>query len=240
MRADRPVGYESWVTGDAAVLIDLDDRLISGLPLAIVITVLAMIILLYLMSGSVVIPLKAVVLNVLSLAATFGVLVAVFQDGWLSGPLDTLTVGGLSPFMIVIVFAFAFGLSMDYEVFILSRIKEYVDAGEDSNASVRLGLQRSGRIITSAALLMLIVFACFAAAKVGQLEQIGLGLFVAVLIDATLVRCLLVPAVMSLLGSAAWWAPGPLRRLHGRAGLHESEPPVPPALAPVPERTDAI
>jgi putative drug exporter of the RND superfamily len=240
LRADRPVGYESWVTGDAAVLIDLDDRLISGLPLAIAITILAMIILLYLMSGSVVIPLKAVVLNVLSLAATFGVLVAVFQDGWLSGPLDTLTVGGLSPFMIVIVFAFAFGLSMDYEVFILSRIKEYVDAGEDSNASVRLGLQRSGRIITSAALLMLIVFACFAAAKVGQLEQIGLGLFVAVLIDATLVRCLLVPAVMSLLGRAAWWAPGPLRRLHGQVGLDEHELPAPPVAAPVPERTEAV
>lgn len=235
MRADRPVGYESWVSGDAAVLIDLDARLVSGLPLAIAITVLAMIVLLYLMSGSIVIPLKAVVLNALSLAATFGVLVAVFQDGWLSGPLHTLTVGGLSPFMIVIVFAFAFGLSMDYEVFILARIKEYSDAGEDSNASVRLGLQRSGRIITSAALLMLIVFACFAAAKVGQLEQIGLGLFVAVLIDATLVRCLLVPAVMSLLGRAAWWAPGPLKRLHGRAGLRDSEVPVAPAPSPAPE-----
>ena len=240
MRADRPVGYESWVTGDAAVLIDLDDRLISGLPLAIAIAVVAMIVLLYLMSGSIIIPLKAVVLNALSLAATFGVLVAVFQDGWLSGPLDTLTVGGLSPFMIVIVFAFAFGLSMDYEVFILSRIKEYFDAGVDSNTSVRLGLQRSGRIITSAALLMLIVFACFAAAKVGQLEQIGLGLFVAVLIDATLVRCLLVPAVMSLLGRAAWWAPGPLQRLHSRVGLQESEAPVSPAAAPVAEGTKAV
>jgi RND superfamily putative drug exporter len=229
LRADRPVGYQSWVTGDAAVLIDLDDRLVSGLPLAIVITVLAMVILLYLMTGSIVIPLKAVVMNAISLAATFGVLVAVFQDGWLSGPLHTLTVGGLSPFMIVIVFAFAFGLSMDYEVFLLARIKEYFDAGADSNTSVRLGLQRSGRIITSAALLMLIVFACFAAAKVGQLEQIGLGLFVAVLVDATFVRCLLVPAAMSLLGRAAWWAPGPLRRLHARAGLHESPAPVSPA-----------
>jgi RND superfamily putative drug exporter len=110
----------------------------------------------------------------------------------------------------------------------------------DSNTSVRLGLQRSGRIITSAALLMLIVFACFAAAKVGQLEQIGLGLFVAVLIDATLVRCLLVPAVMSLLGRAAWWAPGPLQRLHSRVGLQESEAPVSPAAAPVAEGTKAV
>jgi RND superfamily putative drug exporter len=116
---------------------------------------------------------------------------------------------------------------MDYEVFLLARIKEYVDAGEDSDTSVRLGLQRSGRVITSAALLMLIVFACFAAAKVGQLEQIGLGLFVAVLVDATLVRCLLVPATMSLLGRAAWWAPGPLRRRYGGPGLPEA--PVSPA-----------
>ena len=211
MRADRPRGYQSWVTGDAAVLMDLNARLKAGLPLAVVITVLAMVVLLYLMTGSLVIPLKAVVMNAVSLAATFGVLVAVFQDGWLHGPLDTLTVGGLSPFMIVIVFAFAFGLSMDYEVFLLARIKEYHDAGADSDTAVRLGLQRSGRIITSAALLMLVVFACFAAAKVGQIEQIGLGLFVAVLIDATFVRCLLVPATMSLLGRAAWWAPGPLK-----------------------------
>jgi RND superfamily putative drug exporter len=222
LRADRPVGYQSWVSGDAARLLDLNARLKSGLPWAIVITVVAMCVLLYLMTGSVVIPLKAIVMNVVSLAATFGVLAAVFQDGWLSGPLHTLTVGGLSPFMIVIVFAFAFGLSMDYEVFLLARIKEYVDAGEDSNTAVRHGLQRSGRIITSAALLMLIVFACFAAAKVGQLEQIGLGLFVAVLVDATIVRCLLVPATMTLLGRAAWWAPGPLARLHHRYGVDEA------------------
>ncbi|GHJ48842.1 putative membrane protein [Catellatospora sp. TT07R-123] len=229
IRADRPAGVESWVTGDAATLIDLNERLKSGLPLGVAITVLAMIILLFLMTGSLVIPVKAVVMNLLSLAATFGVLVGVFQEGWLSGPLDTLTVGGLSPYMIVIVFAFAFGLSMDYEVFLLGRIKEYRDTGLDSNTAVRWGLQRSGGIITSAAALMLIVFAFFGASKVGQLEQVGLGLFVAVLIDATIVRCILVPAVLSLLGRAAWWAPGPLAKLHRRYGLHEAAAATAPA-----------
>ncbi|WP_420123779.1 MMPL family transporter [Nakamurella sp.] len=222
LRQDRPAGYESWVTGDAARLMDLQDELAAGLPLAVTIVVLSMLVVLFLMTGSVVVGLKAVVVSALSLAATFGVLTAVFQDGWLAAPLGMLTVGGLSPSMIVIVFAFAFGLSMDYEVFLLARIKEYYDAGQSPDAAVRHGLQRSGRIITSAALLMLIVFACFAAADIGALQQIGLGLFVAVLIDATLVRCLLSPALMTVLGKAAWWAPAPLRRLHARIGLPEA------------------
>jgi putative drug exporter of the RND superfamily len=122
----------------------------------------------------------------------------------------------------VIVFAFAFGLSMDYEVFLLGRIKEYVDRGEDSDTAVRRGLQHTGRIITSAALLMIIVFVCFAFAQVGQIEEVGLGLTVAVLIDATVVRCLLVPATMTLLGRWNWWAPAPLKRLHAKLGLAEA------------------
>jgi putative drug exporter of the RND superfamily len=121
----------------------------------------------------------------------------------------------------VIVFAFAFGLSMDYEVFLLARVKEYVELGHDSDTAVRRGLQRTGRIITSAALLMLVVFGCFAAADIGAIEQVGLGLSVAVLIDATVVRCLLVPATMTLLGRWNWWAPARLKRLHTRLGLHE-------------------
>jgi RND superfamily putative drug exporter len=121
----------------------------------------------------------------------------------------------------VVVFAFAFGLSMDYEVFLLARIKEYVDAGVPTDLAVRRGLQHTGRVITSAALLMVIVFACFAAARMGNIEQIGLGLAVAVLIDATIVRCLLVPATMTLLGRWNWWAPAWLRRVHARIGLRE-------------------
>jgi putative drug exporter of the RND superfamily len=225
MRAALPAGYQSWVVGAAATLVDLEARIAAGLPWAIAVTAGAMLLLLFLMTGSVLIPLKAIVMNLFSLAATFGVLTAIFQHGWLSGPLHTLTVGGLDPYMIVIVFAFAFALSMDYEVFLLSRIKEQHDSGHDPSASVRLGLQRSGRIITSAALLMLIVFGSFAlVAKVGEVKEISLGLFLVVAIDATIVRCLLVPAVMTMLGRAAWWAPGPLRRVHGRFGLDGPEP----------------
>jgi RND superfamily putative drug exporter len=222
LRANRPPGGRSWVTGQAAVLIDLTTKLAAGLPIALGVATLAVLVLLFLMTGSVVVPIKALLMNIVSLGATFGVLVAVFQHGMLSGPLDTLTVGGLSPFVIVLVYAFGFGLSMDYEVFLLSRIKESVDAGLPTDLAVRTGLQVSGRLITSAALLMLIVFGFFAFAKVGQLEQIGLGLFVAVLVDATLVRCLLVPATMTLLGRWNWWAPSPLRRAHAHYGLREA------------------
>jgi RND superfamily putative drug exporter len=221
LRADRPPGGQSWVTGDVAVLVDLLNLIKSALPAAVGVTLLAMVALLFAMTGSLVVPIKAILANAVSLGATFGVLTAVFEHGFGSNLLDTLTVGSLNPFVIVIVFAFAFGLSMDYEVFLLGRIKEYVDAGVPTDAAVRRGLQHTGRVITSAALLMVIVFSCFAAARMGNIEQIGLGLTVAVLIDATIVRCLLVPATMTLLGRWNWWAPAPLRRLHTRLGLRE-------------------
>ncbi|GAA3451842.1 MMPL family transporter [Dactylosporangium matsuzakiense] len=221
LRADRPAGVQSWVIGDAATLVDLVGLIVDDLPAAVAVTLIAMIVLLFAMTGSVVVPIKAVLANVVSLGATFGVMVAVFEHGWGAGVLHTLTIGGLDPFVVVIVFAFAFGLSMDYEVFLLGRIKEYVERGDDTDTAVRRGLQHTGRIITSAALLMVIVFACFAAADLGQIEQVGLGLLTAVVIDATVVRCLLVPATMTLLGRFNWWAPGPLQRLHTRIGLRE-------------------
>jgi RND superfamily putative drug exporter len=230
LRADRPVGVESWVTGDAAVLGDLIEVIRSGLGLALGVTLLAMMVLLFLFTGSFVVPIKAILANVVSLGATFGVMNAVFERGFLAGPLDTITVGALDPFVILIVFAFAFGLSMDYEVFLLGRIKEYVDSGLSTDAAVRRGLQHTGRIITSAALLMIIVFAGFGAARMGQIEQIGLGLAVAVLIDATIVRCLLVPATMTLLGRWNWWAPRWAKTLHRRIGLREA--PLAPAERP--------
>ncbi|MFI5910872.1 MMPL family transporter [Dactylosporangium sp. NPDC051541] len=231
LRADRPAGVQSWVIGDAATLVDLVGLIVDDLPGAVTVTLIAMILLLFAMTGSVVVPVKAVLANVVSLGATFGVMVAVFEHGWGSGVLHTLTTGGLDPFVVVIVFAFAFGLSMDYEVFLLGRIKEYVERGDDTDTAVRRGLQHTGRIITSAALLMVVVFACFAAADLGQIEQVGLGLLTAVVIDATVVRCLLVPATMTLLGRFNWWAPGPLRRLHDRVGLREH-----PLPAPAPDR----
>jgi RND superfamily putative drug exporter len=150
--------------------------------------------------------------------------------------LHTLHTGTLDPFVIVGVLAFAFGLSMDYEVFLLSRIKEYVDRGLPSDVAVRRGLQKSGRVITSAALLMVIVFGSFLVGKVGNTQQIGLGLAAAIAIDATLVRCVLVPATMTLLGKWNWWAPRPLARWHARwAAPAFADAPTPPerVLEPV-------
>ncbi|MFI0354365.1 MMPL family transporter [Actinomadura sp. 9N407] len=216
VRADRPPEVRSWVAGQAAELADVGTVLRDGLPLAVGIVLIAMLVLLFLLSGSVVVPLTAVAMAVISLGATFGTLVLVFQDGWLSGPLDTLTVGGLEPFSVAVIFAFAFGLSMDYEIFLIGRIREHVGMGRDTRTAIGHGLRDTGRIITSAALLMLIVFGAFGTAAMGDIEQTGIGLFVAVLVDATLVRCLLLPAVMTLLGRANWWAPAPLRTLYAR------------------------
>jgi putative drug exporter of the RND superfamily len=160
----------------------------------------------------------------------FGALVWIFQDGNLSSVLGFHAFGAVEAWVPVIVFAFAFGLSMDYEVFVLSRIKECHDEGCDTNTAVANGLQRSGRIITSAAFLVIIVFLGFAAGQTMGIKEFGLALAIAVAVDATLVRCILVPATMTLLGDANWWAPAPLRRLHYRLGLHEA--PAHPASQP--------
>jgi RND superfamily putative drug exporter len=196
---------------------------------------LGTLVLLFLMTGSIVVAVKAVVMNALSLGATFGALVWVFQDGHLTGLLGFDSVGALDATIPLVIFIFSFGLSMDYEVFLLARIREaWVETG-DNRLAVRLGLQRSGRIITSAALLIVIVFAGFAMGGLLLVKQLGVGLAVAVIVDATIVRLLLVPATMSLLGRWNWWSPAPLRRLHGRFGLHEpgsAAAPLPAALPP--------
>jgi RND superfamily putative drug exporter len=212
LRADRPAA-QSWVSGPAADVTDAVDAIAAGLPWAVLVVGVAMLLLLYAMTGSVVIPVKAIVMTVVSLGATYGVLVLVFQEGWLSGPLGTAVPGALSPITMVVIFALAFGLSMDYEVFLLGRITEQARAGQETSVAVRQGLQHTGRIITSAAIIMVIVFGAFATARMGEIEQLGIGLTVAVLVDATIVRCLLVPATMTLLGRWNWWAPAPLRRL---------------------------
>ncbi len=159
------------------------------------------------MTGSVIVPIKAVIMNILSLGASFGAMVWIFQDGHLSGLLDFDSVGALDLWMPVLILIFAFGLSMDYEVFLLSRIKEVHDQTGDNDLAVAVGLQRSGRIITSAAALIVVVFAGFAAGEVLAVKQLGVGLAIAVIVDATIVRTLLVPATMKLLGERNWWAP---------------------------------
>jgi putative drug exporter of the RND superfamily len=210
------------VGGDPAEIVDLRHAVASRLPLAVGVIVVATFALLFLMTGSVVVPAKAIVMNVLSLGATFGALVWVFQDGHLAGLLGFDPPGALDLFMPVIVFVFAFGLSMDYEVFLLSRIREVWEATGDNDRAVAEGLQRSGRIITSAGLLIVIVFAGFAAGEIVALKQLGLGLALAVVVDVTVVRSLLVPATMKLMGHWNWWAPAPLARLHRRVGLREA------------------
>jgi len=221
LRDHRPA-FRTWVTGQEAFLTDFKATIVQRLPYALAIIALATFILLFLMTGSVLIPLKALVMNTLSLGATFGALVWIFQDGHLSSLLGFTAFGAIEAWIPVIVFAFAFGLSMDYEVFLLSRIKEAHDETGDTNTAVAAGLQRSGRIITSAAFLVIIVFLGFAAGQSMGIKEFGLALAIAVAVDATLVRCILVPATMTLLGEWNWWAPAPLRRLHQRLGLHET------------------
>jgi putative drug exporter of the RND superfamily len=220
LRAERP-GFQIEVGGPAAELRDVKDILTSRLPWAALVIVVATLVLLFMMTGSIVVPIKAVLMNILSLCASFGALVWIFQDGNLSGLLAFDSVGALDLWMPVLILIFAFGLSMDYEVFLLSRIKEVHDETGDNDLAVAVGLQRSGKIITSAALLIVIVFIGFAAGEVLAIKQLGVGLAIAVIVDATLVRTLLVPATMKLLGERNWWAPAPLRRFHQRYGLHE-------------------
>ena len=222
-----PSTFDTQVGGIAAELIDVKARLSERLPYAALLVIAATLVLLFLMTGSIIVPIKAVIMNVLSLCASFGALVWIFQEGHLAGLLGFDSVGALDLWMPVLILIFAFGLSMDYEVFLLSRIKEVHDETGDNDLAVAVGLQRSGRIITSAAFLIVIVFAGFAAGEVLAIKQLGVGLAIAVLVDATIVRTLLVPATMKLLGERNWWAPAPLRRFHQRFGLHEA-----PSTAP--------
>ncbi|MGH9027759.1 MAG: MMPL family transporter [Acidimicrobiia bacterium] len=228
--ADVP--FEVLVGGRSAELVDSKASIFGRMPLALGWIAAATFILLFLMFGSVVVPLKALVINVLSLTATFGAMVWIFQDGHLSGILDFTPTGALTATMPILMFCVAFGLSMDYEVFLLSRIKEEHDRTGDNTASVALGLERTGRIVTAAALLISVVFLAFAASGVMFLKLFGLGLAVAVLMDAFVIRGTLVPAFMRLAGEVNWWAPKWMKRIYQRVGISESEAPVPAASGP--------
>ena len=222
-----PTGFAVQITGLAATNQDTVQSIYDHLPWVLAVIAIATFILLFLFTGSIVLPLKALVLNILSLSATFGAMVWFFQDGHLGG-LGTTATGYLVATMPVLMFCIAFGLSMDYEVFLLGRIREeWLKSDrtrEASDHAVALGLAKTGRVITAAALLMSIVFAGIAASEVSFMRMFGVGLTLAVLMDATLIRMLLVPAFMRLAGRANWWAPTPLRRLHDRIGLSEGEP----------------
>ncbi|MEY1676394.1 MMPL family transporter [Gordonia sp. ABKF26] len=225
----QPTGTETLFSGLAAATDDTVGSIYAHLPWVLGLIAIATFVLLFLFTGSVVLPLKALVLNILSLSATFGAMVWFFQEGHLGG-LGTTATGTLSATMPVLLFCVAFGLSMDYEVFLLGRIREEWLRSDRTRAAsdhaVALGLARTGRVITAAALLMSIVFAAIAASEVSFMRMFGVGLTLAVLMDATIIRMFLVPAFMRLAGRANWWAPGPLRRLHDRIGLTEEAPEV--------------
>jgi RND superfamily putative drug exporter len=233
-----PPGGEALVGGQTAQLADQLDTVGDLLPWMALIIGGAGFVLLFLAFGSVVLPIKAIVMNILSLGASFGALVLIFQDGHLSGLLDFTSTGTLEATQPILVLAVVFGLSMDYEVFLMSRIREEYDRTGDNTAAVAVGLQRSGRIITSAAVLILVVIGLFSISGITFIKLIGVAMLIAVLVDATIVRALLVPATMRLLGDANWWAPGPLRRFYARHGLREGDdPPSVPDLRPAPART---
>jgi putative drug exporter of the RND superfamily len=221
-----PAGRPTDLTGIAQTNRDSVDAITSRLPAVLGLIAVITFGLLFLLTGSVVMPLKALALNVLSLTAAFGALVWIFQEGHL-GALGTTSTGNLVANTPVLLFCIAFGLSMDYEVFLVSRIREYwLRSGRtraDNDKSVALGLARTGRVITAAALVMSISFAALFGAHVQFMRMLGLGLTLAVLVDATLVRMVLLPAFMHLLGRWNWWAPKALARLHDRIGLHEGE-----------------
>ena len=208
------------IGGSAAQYTDSQAGILDTVPYALLWIAVATLILLFLFTGSVLLPVKAVVLNILSLGATFGVLKLIFQDGHLNSLLGGFYVrGNLDTSQLVLIVVIVFGLSMDYELFLLSRIKELHDEGQDTEHAVALGLQRSGRIITAAAWILAVVFAAFITSGVSSMKLIGFGIAFAVLLDATIVRALLVPALMRIAGRWNWWAPRPLARLHAKLGL---------------------
>ncbi|TDE10164.1 MMPL family transporter [Jiangella asiatica] len=222
--------FDVQVTGDTAMLVDYTAMLGERLPWAIAVVALGTLVLLFAFTGSIVLPLKAILTNLLSIGAALGVVVWVFQQGNLAGVVGADGLGYLHLTVPILVGAIAFGLSVDYEVFLLSRIRERWLAGAGASRSVSEGLQRTGGIVTAAALVIAVVFAGFVAGGFAPIKAIGLGLVLAIALDAVVVRMLLVPATMTLLGSRNWWLPQPLRRLHSRMALSEAAPTPSPAV----------
>jgi RND superfamily putative drug exporter len=237
----EPAGRDALIAGGAQMNRDIVSAVTSRLPLVLGLICAITFVLLFLLTGSLVLPLKAIVLNVLSLSAAFGALVWVFQEGHL-GALGTTPTGTMEANIPVLMFCVAFGLSMDYEVFLLARIREFwLKSGgtrADADEAVALGLARTGRVVTAAALIMAIAFAALIAAQVSFMRIFGLGLTLAVIVDATLVRMALLPAFMQVMGKRNWWAPRPLARLHERIGISE-EPPEHQVARPEPLATVA-
>jgi len=217
-----PGASTTLVSGNTAGFIDQKQSLIDHAPLVVAIVALTTLVLLFLLTGSVLLPLKTLLMNVLTLGATLGILVLAFQEGWLKAPLDYTGPAAIEVTSLVFLFAVIFGLATDYAVLVMARIKERYDAGDSNEEAVATGIARTGRVITAAALAIAVVFLAFAVSSVFFVKQIAIGMAVGVMIDATIVRALLVPALMRLLGEWNWWAPAPLRRLQRRIGFSEA------------------
>jgi len=220
VRAESVPDGQVLATGSTAFDLDVVDFIVQRTPVAVGAVVLVTYIVLFMLTGSVVLPLKAVITNLASISASFGALVFVFQQGHFSDLLG-FTPQSIDPSIPVILFSIVFGMSMDYEVLLISRIQEEYRRTGDNQRGVALGLEKSGRLITGAAAIMVTVFFAFALAQVVIIKSIGVGLAIAIAIDATIVRILIVPSVMRILGRANWWAPRPLRWLHDRMGTDE-------------------
>jgi RND superfamily putative drug exporter len=211
-----PAPFYVGVAGETAGFVDLEHSLRTHLPLVLAAVIASTLIVLFLMTGSVVLGVKAVLMNTLTLSAVFGILVLVFQRGHLEGLLSYRGNGALDATQPILLFAIGFGLATDYAVILLSRIKEAHDSGVPNSRAVAIGLERTGRVVTAAALLFAVAIAAFATSKLAFIKELGLGTALVVLIDASVIRALLVPSLMVLLGKWNWWAPRPLRRLHAR------------------------
>jgi RND superfamily putative drug exporter len=218
------------VGGPSAELLDTQEAMRTRLPWAAGLIALATLVLLFLLSGSVLVPLKALAMNILSIAATFGVLVWIFQDGHLAGLLDFQVTGWLMVQLMVLLFTVTFGVSMDYEVFLLSRIKEEYVRHRDNHRAVVYGMERTGGVVTAAAMITSVVFIAMISSRLSHIKMFGLGLALAVLMDAFVVRALLVPALMQLAGNANWWAPRPLRWVYDRIGIEKGDEMPRPAV----------
>ena len=212
------------VAGETAGYVDLEHSLGTHLPLVLALIVASTLVVLFLMTGSLVLGVKAILMNALSLSAVFGILVLIFQHANLQGLLSYRSTGALDATQPILLFAIAFGLATDYGVFLISRIKEAHDSGVPDNRAVAIGLERTGRIVTAAALLFSVAIGAFVTSKLVFIKELGLGIALAVLIDAFVIRGLLVPSLMALLGKWNWWAPGPLRRLYERSSGDTPEP----------------
>jgi RND superfamily putative drug exporter len=219
-KADSP--FPVYVGGESASFLDTQDSLASHLPYALAALALTTLVILFFMTGSVILPFKTLLMNFLTVSAVFGLLVWIFQDGRLESVLRYVSQGALNSAQPLLIGATVFALSTDYGVFLLTRIKEAHDSGASNEEAVARGVERTGRIVTAAALLFCVAIGAFASSKIVFIKEIGVGVALGVIIDATIVRGLLVPSLMKLLGDWNWWAPRPLRRIYERAGLSES------------------